>query len=405
MRMDYGLNLELSQKLIMTPQLCQAIAILQLSSLELAELVEKELLENPVLEEDDSKSSDQELSEADTEPVSPSLEKYLEWDEYFSDGANAGHMPVADEKPSFEAFTGNTVSLHEHLEFQLHLALLGATGQSIGAYIIGCIDENGYLCCSVADIALALTVSEQQVIQVLNVIHTFDPAGVGARNVKECLTIQTRQRGIDNSLVLAIIADFLEDVAQGRYKQIAEKLNSTPQLVQQAVDIIRTLDPKPGQAFGGGADLTYIVPDIIVEKVNGEYVIRINDGSVPQLTINPYYRRIAQDIDDTVKKFVEGRLNAAVWLIKSIEQRRRTLYNVMQAILNLQRDFFDCGVKFLHPLTMKKVADCVGIHESTVSRAIANKYVATAQGLYSLRIFFSTGITGVSGDSLSSTRD
>jgi len=203
---------------------------------------------------------------------------------------------------------------------------------------------------------------------------------------------------------VAIIGEYLPDVAAGRYKLIGDKLGCTVHMVQEAVDIIRTLDPKPGRAFGKEQS-TYITPDITVERVNGKYIIIVNDNNTPRLTINPYYRRVAKDGDLESRKFIEGRLNSAVWLMKSIEQRRRTLYNVMEAIILLQQEFFDHGLKFLRPLIMKQVAEQVAVHESTVSRAIANKYVETPHGLVSMRSFFTTAVhNNTGGQDVSATK-
>ncbi|MDR7866462.1 MAG: RNA polymerase factor sigma-54 [Sporomusaceae bacterium] len=396
MRMDYSLKLELTQKLVMTPQLRQAIAILQLSSLELSEMVEQELLENPVLETEEK---------APAEPVEEEpndrISEYFEWANYFDDGTDPGYTPPGEEKPSFTTFVSAASTLHEHLEFQLHLTLLDEKARAVGQYLIGCIDENGYLCGTLAEAAHNLGVAEETVTTVLGVIQTFDPAGVGARDLRECLLIQAEQRSVDAPLALAIIDKYLDEVAAGHFKNIADKLDCTPHDVQRAVDFIRTLDPKPGRAFDAGDQPCYIIPDVTIERVAGNYIIIINDHNIPHLTINPYYRRVVRDADSEAKKFVEGRINAAVWLIRSIEQRRRTLYNVVETIIELQRDFFDHGPKYLRPLTMKKVADKVGIHESTVSRAIANKYADTPHGLFSLRAFFSAGLQGADGEALS----
>lgn len=397
MRLDYGLKLELNQKLVMTPQLRQAIAILQLSSLELAEMVEQELLENPVLEMEEKQNEPTEVPEEPKDPV----EEYFEWAEYFNGGTDPGYRAPAEEKSSLAAFVSSVSTLQEHLEFQMHLTLLDESARAVGGYLIGCIDDNGYLCGSLAEAAENLGVNEAAVEDVLKVIQTFDPPGVGARDLRECLLIQAQQRGIVDELVLAVIDHYLDEVAAGHYKHIADKLSCTPHDIQAAVDIIRTLDPKPGRAFDGGEQPCYIIPDVTIERVNNNYVIIINDNNIPQLTINPYYKRVVRDADSEAKKFVEGRINAAVWLIRSIEQRRRTLYNVVETIIDIQRDFFDRGPKFLRPLTMKKVADRLGIHESTVSRAIANKYADTPHGLFSLRAFFSAGIQGVDGENLS----
>lgn len=396
MRMDYSLKLELTQKLVMTPQLRQAIAILQLSSLELSEMVEQELLENPVLEAEEKATA-----EPVEEETNDRIREYFDWAEYFDDGTDTGYTPPGEEKPSFTTFVSAASTLHEHLEFQLHLTLLDVKARAVGQYLIGCIDENGYLCGTVAEAAQNLGVAEETAATVLKVIQTFDPPGVGARDLRECLLIQAEQRGVDEPLALAIIDKYLDEVAAGHFKHIADKLGCTPHDVQRAVDFIRTLDPKPGRAFDAGEQPCYIIPDVTIERVAGNYIIIINDHNIPHLTINPYYRRVVRDADSEARKFVEGRINAAVWLIRSIEQRRRTLYNVVETIIELQRDFFDHGPKYLRPLTMKKVADKVGIHESTVSRAIANKYADTPHGLFSLRAFFSAGLQGTDGEALS----
>lgn len=401
MRMDYSLKLEMSHKLVMTPQLRQAIAILQLSSLELSEVIEKELLENPVLE-----MEDREHGEAGEAPEVTPVEQvpdYFEWAEYFGDGRDIGYRaPDTSERQSFESYTATTVSLEEHLEFQLYLAVLDTQARAVGKYLIGCIDGNGYLCCAVEETAQQLKVDPGLVEDVLGIIQTFDPAGVGARDLKECLLLQVRQRGIAWPLVFRIIDGYLDDLAAGRFKIMAEQLGVTTHDIQQAVDVIRTLDPRPGQAFGK-SDLTYILPDVTVQKVNGEYVIIVNDTDVPRLTINPHYKKMG-GLDGDARKYIESRLTSAVWLIRSIEQRRRTLYNVVEALVDLQRDFFEQGPRHIKPLTMKKLADKVGIHESTVSRAIANKYVDTPHGLFGLRTFFSASIAAADGEDIAASR-
>jgi RNA polymerase sigma-54 factor len=398
--MDYGLKLELNQKLVMTPQLRQAIAILQLSSLELADMVEQELVENPVLEIEE-KSQENAGEEGVDNQEYDKIKEYFDWAEYFNDGSDTGYSSGADDKATYSPVVSHASTLQEHLEFQLHFAVLNDADRAIGRYLVGCIDDNGYLCVSLDEAAKELQTTETAVGKVLELIQNFDPAGVGARNLKECLAIQARQNGIVDVVALEIIDKYLDEVAAGHFKSIADKLGCTPHEIQQAVDVIRTLDPKPGREYDDGKQPFYIIPDVTIERANGEYVIIINDNNIPHLTINPYYRKVVRDDDAEAKKYVEGRINAAVWLIKSIEQRRRTLYNVVEAIIDIQRKFFDCGPKNLRPLTMKIVADRLGIHESTVSRAIANKYADTPHGIFSLRAFFSAGLQGVSGENLS----
>ena len=407
MHMDFGLKQELQQKLVMTPQLCQAIAILQLSSLELAEMVEKELLESPVLElteSGDSKIGETEFQEEAGSEQKETVDKYMDWAEYFDGPDDREYVPVEKgERTTFEALSSNAVLLQEHLEFQLHLSVMDQRLRQVGEYLIGCLDDNGYLQVTTNEAANALEESDTTVESMLTLIQTFDPAGVGARTLSECLTIQALQRGITDPVLLAIIDHHLDDIAAGKFKHIADRLDSTTHDVQQAIDIIRTFDPKPGCAFGGGQSL-YIMPDLTVQRVNNDYVIIINENDTPRLTINPYYRQVARDTDQEARRYVEGRIQAAVWLIKSIEQRRRTVYNIMEAIIELQRDFFDHGPQYLHPLTMRKVADQAGVHESTVSRATANKYAETPHGLFSMRAFFSAGVQSTAGPDVAASR-
>ncbi|KYZ76857.1 RNA polymerase sigma-54 factor [Anaerosporomusa subterranea] len=405
--MEFGLKLDISQKLVMTPQLCQAIAVLQLSSLELAELLEKEVLENPVLEMEESAEAETTAEQSqepvkDEKPAETKLDEYLEWEAYFNEGVYNGEVAAVEERRSFESMVGGVGSLRDHLELQMHVAAHDDLSEKIGRYLIGCLDDNGYLTISVPEAAAALNVTAGAVEVALALLQSFDPPGVAARDLKECLALQLKYRGVNDPLIWSIINKYLPDVGEGRLRHIAEQLKVTPREIQQAVDFIRTLDPKPGSAFGSGQS-SYVTPDITIERVNGSYIIVVNDTQVPRLTINPYYRRVIHDIDADTRKFVEGRLNAAVWLIKSIEQRRRTLYNVAEAIVDLQRGFFDYGPKQLKPLTMKTVADRLGIHESTVSRATSNKYAATPHGLFSLRTFFTSGVSSTEGEALSAS--
>jgi RNA polymerase sigma-54 factor len=398
MRLEQGLAVELQQKLMMTPELRQAIAILQLSSLELAAMVEQELLDNPVLEIEEPVAEEPVEAEVDN-----GLSEYADWAEYFGDKSDSGYIAGGERREIWTPLETAVDSLEEHLELQLQLAVMEEAARGVGRFIIGCIDEHGYLQGTVEEIAAQLGVSAAVVADVLKVIQSFDPPGIGARDLRECLSLQATQQMITDKLVLAVIDRFLDAVAAGQYKHIAEELHSTPHDVQQAVDIIRTLDPRPGAKFADGHQPSYIVPDISIECHNGDFLISLNDQFIPQLMINSQYRRLVREADDETRKFVEGRINKAVWLIKSIEQRRRTLYNVVEALTQLQQDFFLQGAKFLKPLTMKVVADQLGIHESTVSRAIANKYATIPQGVLSLRALFSAGLVGESGISAAAT--
>ena len=404
MHLDMGLNLDLSQKLVMTPQLCQAITILQLSALDLAELVQQELLDNPVL--DQAEPPEKEVVMPITqEPVPTPAPDYFDWADYFSEGGSRGLYTRNDaSEPENRDVAASGMSLHEHLELQLDFMNLNEQEKAAGCYLIGCIDDNGYLTSSVEDVVSALQMPAGTIENLLSVIQGFDPAGVGARSLQECLRIQIRQRGVEDSLIEQLIDEYLEAAASGRYAWIAGKIGITVEEVRKAMQLIRTLNPKPGSAISAASPCSYVVPDITVRKIDGEYLILINDTQVPGLRVNPYYKKMARDTDGDARKFIEGRIGSALWLIRSIEQRRQTLQKVMQTIIDLQPDFFDIGSRHLLPMTMKQVADRVGVHESTVSRATANKYVATAHGLFSLRSFFSAGVSAVDGSTMSATR-
>nr|WP_092073241.1 RNA polymerase factor sigma-54 [Dendrosporobacter quercicolus]NSL49964.1 RNA polymerase factor sigma-54 [Dendrosporobacter quercicolus DSM 1736]SDM56023.1 RNA polymerase, sigma 54 subunit, RpoN/SigL [Dendrosporobacter quercicolus] len=397
--MDFGLRLETQQKLMMTQELRQAIAILQLSTQELAAMVEQQFLENPVLEMENAAGDDDQPA-GDAPSAGITAANVNELDDYFKDGLKANYQTaVHSDEMAAGSFAAREVSLDEHLQFQLDITFNNPLEHAVGQYIIGCIDHKGYLCSSVEEIAQALAVSTELAGSVLEIIQTFDPEGVGARSLQECLQIQARQQGLYHGLVKAIIEQHLPDLADAKYRWIAERLNSTAHAVQEAADLIRKLNPKPGLAFSTES-AGYISADVTVERVNGSYVILVNDSNIPRLFINPSYRQASRQPDSEVKKFIENRLNAAIWLIRSVEQRRNTLYRVTEAILDLQRGFFDHGPPHIRPLIMKTVADRLGIHESTVSRAVANKYINTPHGLFSMRAFFSSCVNTVNGEEM-----
>ncbi|ABO51495.1 RNA polymerase, sigma 54 subunit, RpoN/SigL [Desulforamulus reducens MI-1] len=410
--MDFGLNLEQTQKLIMTPELRQAITVLQLSSLELVEYVEQQVLENPMLEVKEYDQERQEDPNTTREAHSEKIDKKefdMDWEEYFQDRSDLGFSPGRNqrettEQPSFEQFVTHTPTLIEHLTFQLSLSRADEDLKRIVQYFIGNIDPRGYLGIGLEEAGQQLAVGLDQLERALRILQGFDPHGVGARDLKECLRIQLEFLKIDDPLVNALIDQYLPDLATGKVAKIAAKLNVSPQEIQRAADIIKKLEPKPGRNFSQNDDLRYITPDVVVEKVEGKYVILVNDVAIPRLSINNTYRRVLaknSSADQNTKQFVEEKLNAAAWLIRSIEQRRLTLYKVANCLVELQHDFLDYGVKFLKPLNLKKVAEIVGVHESTVSRATSNKYIQTPQGVFEMRYFFSSGLDDASGSQVS----
>ncbi|MDI3538058.1 MAG: polymerase sigma-54 factor [Bacillota bacterium] len=399
MGMAFSLTLEQNQKLVMTQELRQAITILQLSTQELLDYVEEELKENPVLE----------LREEEARPETPPLEQ--DWAAYLEEGGESGYLPgppVREEAPPWENFVSRETTLAEHLANEWRLAARNPAEKRIGFFIIGNLDEHGYLRCSVAEIARALGVPRFQVLRVLRGIQRLDPPGVGARSLEECLLLQARALGRLTAPVRRVIQFYLRDLAEGRLTRVAADLGLTLSELQSIRDFIRTLDPKPGRKYASGDDVHYVVPDVSVEKVEGEYVILINDAAAGRLTVSSLYRRMLEspaECDVQTRRYLEHKLNSALWLIRSIEQRRLTLYRIVEVLLRRQRDFFDFGVRYLKPLTLRQVAEEIGVHESTVSRATANKYIQTSHGVFPLRFFFGSGVenhygTGAAAESV-----
>jgi len=410
MRMGFGLNIEQTQKLIMTPELRQAITILQLSAVDLAEYIEEQLLENPCLEvkEDHTEKGERETVPEGEAPVRNEDKFDIDWQEYFADTSDLGFVNRGQggdrEEVGFDYFLTQAPTLQEHLSFQLSLAELGKKQQKIGEFIIGNIDEHGYFRSTLEEVADYCHCSIAEAEEILNTVQGFDPPGVGARSLTECLLIQVAALNIENSVLDEIIKNYLHELAAGKIQKIAKVLHVSLREVQEAADILKTLDPKPGRKFSDGKATRYIVPDIVVERVCGEYIVLVNDVTVPRLGINNTYKQIlsGDSGDRETRKFVEAKLNAASWLVKSIEQRRLTLYKVADCIVRMQRDFLDHGIKWLKPMNLRQVAESVGLHESTVSRATSNKYMQTPQGVFEMKYFFSSGVDSKGGEMVSS---
>lgn len=407
MRLSYGMKLEQTQKLIMTPELRQAIMVLQLSSMDLAQYIENALLENPLLE----------VSEDEVEDKPPSDQKKddfaQEWCDYLSECGQidrsfdrAWAEQEEKEQYNIEHFVPQVPSLQEHLYMQLRLVLSKPKDIKIGEFLIGNINDRGYLNISLKDASLISGYRMQDLERVLKMIQSLDPPGVGARDLKECLLIQLEQRGQRTPIIEKIIDHHLNDIANGNLLKIASSLGLTVREVQQQADLIRSLDPIPGRNFAHPSDNRYITPDVVVEKVNDEYVIIVNDVAVPRLMINSNYKLLINqnnNCDSGTVEFIQNKMKSALWLIRSIEQRRLTLYRVVQCIVDYQREFLDRGIKYLKPLNLKDIAEMAEMHESTVSRAIANKYIQTPQGLFELKFFFTSGVENVAAGKMVAT--
>ena len=391
MKLGFGLQMQQTQRLIMTPELRQAITVLQLPVAELDEFIEQQLLENPCLEAEPK----EEPEDLETRKDTRELVEYLGE----SDGAGGSGAASADEdEVNYESFTPTVPTLQEHLAAQLYLSGLDPEGIRIGEFLIGSLNDHGYLTITTAEVAERLGVPESKVLDALQVIQSFEPLGVGARSLTECLLLQWAVLDDGNPWVAPIIERHLDDLAEGRIVRIAEALGATPAEVQHAADVIRTLDPKPGRRFGSPDETRYVIPDVTVERVANEYVIIVNEGPLPKLMVSRQYRQLLSNpVEAEVRKYVEDKIHSAMWIIRALEQRRITLYKVTEAIVRFQRDFFDLGIRHLRPLTLRDVADEIGMHESTVSRATSGKYMQTPRGTFEMKFFFSSGVEGARG--------
>ncbi len=420
MAIEMRQQMKLTQQLVMTPQLQQAIKLLQLSRLELQDLVRQELEENPILEEtldqEEAKEVEQiEILEKEQVPeeegehfkeVTAGSEtlREMDWDSYlegynYSSGEQYGDD---EERPSFENMLTKKGTLADHLMWQLHLSRFDEKETEIGVEIIGNIDEDGYLRSTADDIAITCETTSDFVEQVLRRLQDFDPPGVAARNLQECLLIQVHQLGMEGGVVEAILRDHLKDLETKKFKQIARVLGVSVPDVLAAAKIISGLDPKPGHMFGQD-DVQYISPDIFVYKVGDDYLVVLNDEGLPMLRLNPFYTDVRmKELDSGTEEYVSDKTRSALWLIKSIQQRQRTIFKAAKSIVKFQREFFEKGIEYLRPLVLRDVAEDIGMHESTVSRVTTNKYMHTPQGIFEMKYFFNSAISVNGGDFIAS---
>lgn len=419
MAMEMRQQLKMSQQLVMTPQLQQAIKLLQLTRLELQTLVHQELMDNPLLEEsaeveeiqepDTLEVAEQELEPtqdpADFHEVQTGEDTLRDWDSYL-DGYNYSsgeQYSGEEERPSFENLLTRKGTLIDHLLWQLHMGQYSEMDVRVGEVIIGNVDESGYLRASLAEIAAASNGTEEDVIDVLECIQEFDPPGVAARDLRECLLIQARFLGMKGSPVEGILLNHLPDLEKRNYKQISKSLGIDTNQVLVAAKIIAGFDPRPGSSFNS-EDVHYISPDIFVHKVGDDYVVMLNDEGLPNLKVSTHYADVRGNgsIDSSSEEYISDKMRSAIWLIKSIQQRQRTIYKVAKSIIRFQREYFDRGIEYLRPLVLRNIAEDIGMHESTISRVTTNKYMQTPQGLLELKYFFNSGLSTSEGDFVAS---
>ena len=409
-------NLKLAQQLIMTPQLQQAIKLLQLSRLELVETVQQALLENPVLEErpleTDPEADTQQGADERSEKVKEfdvqeqSLLKSAEWDDYLgnfsSTSRQASERELPEELASFETMHAAKPTLESHLLWQLHLSNLTDRKKEIGEVIIGSLDTHGYLHSSIEDIQSICQAEPEEIEEVLHIVQNFDPVGVACRSLSECLQVQVDFLGKDDPVLNSLIQDHLLDIEGGNLQSLAKKFQVNKEDIQAYVRIIQGLDPRPGRSFGGG-ETFYISPDAYVYAYDDDFIIVLNDEGFPDLQISPFYTQLLESKDgQQSKQYLQEQMRQGLWLLKSIQQRQRTLYKVLEAIVRFQREFFVHGVSQLKPLVLRDVADEIEVHESTVSRITTNKYVATPFGIFELKYFFNSGLGTSNGEQVAS---
>src|SRR5689334_8678520 len=412
------LNLKVTQKQILTPGLVQMVSVLALNRLELKEMINQEMIENPVLEEQSEEPtqadnySDENFLKEETEkvPEKPEPNPFDEFDvgtffnQYLDTGGDGGQSQEREvsERPSFEKFLSSPTGLTEHLQWQLSVTICSDAVRQVADNIIGNLDENGYLTASPEELTENGKYSQDDLDDAIAVIQEFDPIGVGSRDLRECLLLQLKAFDPQNTLAQQVVSEHLKQVQSNQLKEVARALNRPLEVVKRALDVIKKLDPRPGLRYNK-AEPRLVEPDVYFRKVDDQWQAFLNEDDLPQLRLSPTYRRLlARDAADRdVRSYVKERFTAAIQLMKNIEQRKHTIVRVCNSILRRQGEFLDYGPDHLRPMMIKEVAEEVGVHPSTVSRAVANKYVHTPQGVLELRTFFSESVNGPQGGDMS----
>jgi RNA polymerase sigma-54 factor len=420
MAIQQKLHTKLVQKLILTPSLQQAIKLLPMTTIELADLLNQEMVENPLLEEvpteelqpaEAAQTPEAEKPAADTS--TPAAEK-TDWDDadyeyFFGDYLDDGYKPrtpqEVKELPPIENTLSTSSSLSDHLMWQLSVQFDDDLLREIGAAIIGNLDDDGYLVASAEEIATMGSWQMEDVERALAQVQRFDPIGVAARDLRECLLLQIRHLGLDGTPTERIVSEHLRLLQNHQVPELARRLAITIDELKDHIEIIRHLDPKPGSRYNPSQS-QYVIPDVYVVKVEDHYEVFLNEEGLPQLRISPVYRRLLDksggEQNAETRAYVKDKFRSALWLIKSVDQRQKTIHKVATSIVNFQRDFLDQGIEHLRPLVLRDVANDIGMHESTVSRVVNNKYMHTPQGVYEMKFFFHSGISSSYGESVSS---
>jgi RNA polymerase sigma-54 factor len=417
MEMKHSLHLTQKPALIMTQRLQQALKLLQVPTLELQQILKQEIMQNPLLEEVDELTDSEDIEReespdeiANQEAEEPTEDDPIDWSEYMQDGAlDRPYVPQSETTAEFlEKVPVTRTTLAESLLEQLHFLDLARDHMLMAEFLVGSLDDRGWLATPLEEVAQATGRSLEECEKVLRVIQALEPVGVGARDLRECLLIQLEARREKDSLPWRLIHDQFDNLVNRRFPEIARQLKCTVEEVQAAADVVATLNPKPGLQVSA-EDPKYVVPDLLVERVDDEYVVLLNDRNVPRLRISSAYESVLREkrnadknsTSHKTREYIQGKLNSARWLIQTIEQRRRTMIKVMNCIIREQREFFDRGIAFLRPLTLQQVARQIDMHESTVSRVCSGKYVQTPRGVFELKFFFSSGLETEDGEDVS----
>jgi RNA polymerase sigma-54 factor len=428
MRQGLSQNTQLKQELKINPRLYQAMDLLYMPLLDLQQHLKQELLNNPFLDmvEDEDEEDEGEVQEEATNPeAEPEKDEKgeIDWEEILLDGFDAGgRREEHEEREYYEPVTVDSRDLSDHLRDQVSLLDLTPRQMYLADEFIGNINEDGYLACGLDKIVEGVNESVQKVVEegerevsdlplytmaeaedMLGVIQSLDPPGVGARDLRECLMLQLREAGLEHSVPFRLVRDCFDELIAHRWSEISKRFGISPVDVQKAADEIAKLDPKPGLVYSDASD-NYIIPDLIVDKIDGKYHVFLNDANLPRLKLSKAYQEIARDkkkFEGENKEFISNKLNSANWMIQAIEQRRQTMLKVMNYIVERQREFFEKGVQFLKPLTLREVAEVINMHESTVSRVTNEKFVQTPRGVLPLKFFFSSGLSTTAGEDVS----
>lgn len=431
MKAGLSQSTQLKQELKINPRLYQAMDLLYMPLLDLQQHLKQELLNNPFLDmvepEEDEEENENEDETVEAEPAEQTEEKSsndeIDWEEILLDGFDAGgRREEHEEKEYYEPVTVDSRNLSDHLIDQITLLDLSPRQQFLADEFIGNINEDGYLACPIDQVLTSVNdevvraaesmdrdvddlplYTHSEVEEMLRIIQNLDPPGVGARDLRECLMLQLREAGLEQSVPFRLVRDCFDELINHRWSEISKRFGISPSDVQKAADEIKKLDPKPGLVYSDASD-NYIIPDLIVEKIDGRYHVFLNDANLPRLKLSRAYQEIARDkkkFEGENKEFISSKLNSANWMIQAIEQRRQTMLKVMNYIVDRQRDFFEKGVQFLKPLTLREVAEVINMHESTVSRVTNEKFVQTPRGVLPLKFFFSSGLSTTQGEDVS----